>query len=179
MTGVLHKTKTYLIGHMQYGDGSNWRAETTQKLEEFGVSVMDPYHQPFLHKVEETPETHDILRQKMKDGDFEEVAAHMKQVRNLDLSMVDRADFLICYINPEIPTFGTVEELSIACQIKRPVFVAVEGGKAKTPFWVMGMLPHNYIYDSVDEIIQKLGQIHREEIPIDSCRWRLFDYPFR
>lgn len=179
MNGVLSKTKTYLIGHMQYGNGSQWRAETTQQLNDMGVVVMDPYNQPFLHKVEETPETHDILRQKMKDGEYGEVAEHMKKVRNLDLSMVDRADFLICYVNPDVPTYGTIEELSIACQIKRPVFVAVEGGKEKTPFWVMGMLPHNYIYDSVDEIIQKLRQIHSGQLPIDSDRWRLFEYQYR
>ena len=28
---------------------------------------------------------------------------------------------------------------------KKPVFVSMEGGKAKTPLWMLGMFPHKYI----------------------------------
>jgi hypothetical protein len=49
----------------------------------------------------------------------------------------------------------------------------MEGGKKKTPLWMMGMIPHHYIYDSVDEILSMLKEIDEGNKKIDSHRWRL------
>jgi len=35
------------------------------------------------------------------------------------------------------------------------------------------MIPHNYIYDSVEEIMEMIKQIDSGEKKIDSDRWRL------
>jgi hypothetical protein len=32
---------------------------------------------------------------------------------------------------------------------KKPLFLSIEGGKKKTPLWLMGVVPHKYIYDSI------------------------------
>ena len=37
----------------------------------------------------------------------------------------------------------------------------------------MGMLPHHYIYDSVDEVLDMIKQIDSGSKDIDSDRWRL------
>jgi hypothetical protein len=63
--------------------------------------------------------------------------------------------------------------------MKRPIFVVVEGGKSKTPLWVMGMLPHKYIYDSFDEVKKVLTNIDSGIKSIDSERWRLFKHELR
>jgi nucleoside 2-deoxyribosyltransferase len=171
---VLKKTRTYLIGPMEYADGRGWREDMTEFLNEMNVTVFDPYKKPFYNAPKEDNDTRDIILQKMNDGNYDDVAEHFKQVRAFDLSMVDRSDFIICYLNPAVPTFGTMEELVTAVKMKRPTFIVVEGGKKYTPLWVMGMLPHKYIYNNFTEIKEVLENINSGKKIIDNERWRLF-----
>ena len=55
----------------------------------------------------------------------------------------------------------------------------MEGGKRKTPLWMMGMLPHHYIYDSIEEVVGMIKQIDTGEKNIDSDRWRLLKKELR
>lgn len=171
---VLKNTKAYLIGPMQYQDGQAWREDFSLFLNGLGVISLDPYKKPFLNAPDEDSETHAKMATLMNNGDYDDVAHFFKQIRSLDLSMVDRSDFIVCYLNPKTPTFGTMEELSWAVRMKRPIFIIMEGGKSKTPLWVMGMLPHKYIYDSFDDVKKVLTNIDSGVKPIDSNRWRLF-----
>lgn len=171
---ILDKTKTYLIGAMEYTDGRGWRDDVTPFLEDMGVTVFNPYEKPFLNAPDENEDTHDRMGKLMAGGEYDEVANHFKQVRAFDLSMVDRSDFIVGYVNPKIPTFGTMEELTTAIKMKRPTFLVVEGGKQYTPLWIMGMMPHKYIYNSFDEVKTMLTNIDTGVKSIDSDRWRLF-----
>ena len=172
--GILNKTKTYLIGPMQYADGRSWREDMTEFLQNMGVTVFDPYKKPFINAPQEDEKTHERMAQLMANGDYDEVANHFKSVRAFDLSMVDRSDFIICYLNPKVPTFGTIEELVTGIRMKRPTFVVVEGGKQFTPLWVLGMMPHKYIYDSFEDVKKVLTNIDTGVKSLDSDRWRLF-----
>ena len=40
---VLDKTRTYLVGHMQYSDGRNWREHVEKELESLNITVFNPY----------------------------------------------------------------------------------------------------------------------------------------
>lgn len=165
---------------MQYCvDGRGWREEMTEFLIKMGITVLDPYKKPFINAPEEDEQTHQRMAKLMENGDYAEVAKHFKKVRAFDLSMVDRSDFIICYIDPNIPSFGTMEELSSAVLKKRPCFIIVEGGIKKTPLWIMGMLPTHYIYNSFDEVKDILLKINSGEKEIDSDRWRLFKDCYR
>lgn len=175
-----------MIGPMEYKCGRGWREEMAKFLKGRNITYFDPYKKPFVNAVEEDENTHKALYAAMEKGQdmfglesdglikgYDWVASHMKQVRSFDLSMVDRSDFIICYIDPSVPTFGTIEELVTAVRMKRPIFVVVEGGKSKTPLWVMGMLPHKYIYDTFEQVRDMLSKIDDGEVTIDSDRWRL------
>lgn len=170
---LLKGTKAYLIGPMQYAEGRSWREDISGFLKEISVTVFDPYKKPFINAPEEDEETNKILQKKLRLGLYDKVAEHMRQVRAFDLSMVDKADFIICYLDPKVPTFGTMEELSWAVRMKKPIFMVVAGGKNNTPHWVMGMLPHKYIYNSFVDVKEVLADIHTERIKLDSDRWRL------
>jgi hypothetical protein len=52
-------------------------------------------------------------------------------------------------------------------------------GKSATPMWVFWTMPHKYIYNSVEEVIEKLQKIDQGKIPIDSERWKLLRNCFR
>ena len=71
------------------------------------------------------------------------------------------------------------EEIVTAVREKKPVFVSMEGGKAKTPLWMLGMFPHKYIYNSLDEIMEMLYAIDSGNKEIDSDRWRLLQKKYR
>lgn len=167
------------MGAMNYFDGQDWREQVKKSLNPRGITVFDPYHKPFLNEIKEDNEARQSLSESMENGDYDSVHLRMKQVRSDDLRLCDISDFGIVQIIPKIPTWGTPEELSWFVRCKKPLFLFVEGGKKKTPLWIMGMLPHKYIYDSLEDALSMILKIDSGEVPIDSTRWRLLRKEYR
>lgn len=176
---ILNKTKCYLIGCMQYTDGRKWRDEIKESLDQMNITVFDPYSKPFVIDIDEGEAVKKQLYQLLDEEKYDEVVRMFKKIRSYDLSMVDKSDFIICHIQPDVPTFGTVEELVTAVRMKRPVFIFIEGGKKKCPLWLFGMVPHSYIYNSMDEVLTQLKKIDCGEIEIDNNRWKLLKQEYR
>ena len=179
MKNLLYRTKCYLVGHMQYVSGRNWREDVTERLETLSVTCFDPYKKPFIKDVEEDEASRQEMETWMKTKQYDRVTDRMKTVRAYDLNLVDRSDFIIAHLVPEVASWGSAEEITLAVREKKPVFISMDGGKAKTPLWMLGMLPHKYIYNSVDEIVDMLYAIDGGSKPIDSDRWRLLRKEFR
>lgn len=169
----LYKTKTYLVGHMQYCEGRDWREHVEGELEKLNITVFNPYKKPFVKDVDEDEEARQKMADDMANGYYNDVAERMSTVRSYDLNLVDRSDFIIAHLLPDVASWGSAEELVTAVRMKKPIFISMEGGKKHTPLWIMGMLPHNYIYDNVDEILDMIHQINEGKKNIDSDRWRL------
>ena len=176
---LLEKTKTYLVGHMQYVSGRNWREEVTEKLKSLKITCFDPYKKPFMKDVEEDEASRQEMETWMKTKQYDRVTERMKTVRSYDLNLVDRSDFIIAHLVPDVASWGSAEEIVTAVRMKKPIFVSMEGGKAKTPLWMLGMLPHKYIYNSLDEVVEMLYAIDNGIKPIDSDRWRLLRKEYR
>lgn len=179
MKNLLCKTKCYLVGHMQYMSGRNWREDVSKKLERLKITCFDPYKKPFIKDVEEDEASRGEMETWMRTKQYDRVTERMKTVRAYDLNLVDRSDFIIAHLVPEVASWGSAEEIVTAVREKKPVFVSMEGGKSKTPLWMLGMFPHKYIYNSVDEITEMLYAIDGGNKPIDSDRWRLLRKEFR
>jgi len=179
MSNILEKTKTYLVGHMQYADGRNWRDDVESQLTPLNITVFNPYKKPFVKDVEEDEEARTRMHEDMQMGYHNDVAERMSTVRSYDLNLVDRSDFIIAHLLPEVASWGSAEELVTAVRMKKPIFISMEGGKAKTPLWIMGMLPHNYIYDTIDDVLDMIKQIDSGRKAIDSDRWRLLKKELR
>lgn len=178
MKGFLDRTRVYLIGHMEYKDGSDWRKKVTKNLEKMGVICFNPYEKPFENDIKEDEKTQERLKKK-RAYDMAAVHEHMKEVVAFDLAMVDRSDFIICVINPEIPTYGTTHEIVVANLAKKPIFTVVEGGVDKTPLWLTGLLSPSCFYNSMEEVLEKLQGIHNGSIKTKSKRWRFLKYEYR
>jgi len=168
-----------LVGHMQYVSGRNWRDHAAEKLEPLSITCFDPYKKPFIKDVEEDEASRQEMETWMRTKQYDRVTERMKTVRAYDLNLVDRSDFIIAHLVPEVASWGSAEEIVTAVREKKPVFVSMEGGKSKTPLWMLGMFPHKYIYNSVDEIIEMLYAIDDGNKSIDSDRWRLLRKEFR
>lgn len=176
---LLYKTKCYLVGHMQYVSGRNWRDKVTEDLERLSITCFDPYKKPFIKDVEEDEASRQEMETWMRTKQYDRVTERMKTVRAYDLNLVDRSDFIIAHLVPEVASWGSAEEIVTAVREKKPVFVSMEGGKSKTPLWMLGMFPHKYIYNTIDEVIEMLHAIDNGNKPIDSDRWRLLRKEFR
>jgi hypothetical protein len=179
MVNLLENTKTYLVGHMQYLSGRDWRREVTEKLGKLKITCFDPYKKPFVKDVGEDEASRREMETWMKTKQYDRATERMKTVRAYDLNLVDRSDFIIAHLVPDVASWGSAEEIVTAVRMKKPIFVSMEGGKSKTPLWMLGMLPHKFIYNSVEEIIDMLHAIDSGSKPIDSDRWRLLQKQFR
>ena len=176
---VLDKTRTYLVGHMQYSDGRNWREYVEKELESLNITVFNPYKKPFVKDVEEDEAARSRMADDMVNGYYNDVAERMSVVRSYDLNLVDRSDFIVAHLLPDVASWGSAEEIVTAVRMKKPIFISMEGGKSQTPLWIMGMLPHHYIYNSVDEVLEMIHQINDGNKAIDSDRWRLLRIDLR
>ncbi|MAH49788.1 hypothetical protein CMI37_28445 [Candidatus Pacearchaeota archaeon] len=176
---VLYKTRTYLVGHMQYASGRDWREYVEKELSPLDITIFNPYKKPFVRDVDEDDQVREKVQNDMEKGFFNDVAERMKLIRSYDLNLVDRSDFIIAHLLPEVASWGSAEEIVTAVRMKKPIFVSMEGGKEKTPLWMMGMLPHHYVYDSIENVVDMIKMIDREEKEIDSDRWRLLKKELR
>jgi len=167
------------VGHMQYLSGRDWRSEVTEKLTPLGVTCFNPYDKPFIKDVNEDDDARENMKVWMKTRQYDRVTDRMKTVRSYDLNLVDRSDFIIGHLVPDVASWGSAEEIVTAVRMKKPIFVSMEGGKCKTPLWMLGMFPHKYIYNSLDEVVEMLYAIDSGDKEIDSDRWRLLRKDYR
>lgn len=173
--GILYGTRVYLAGNLEYiteDHARGWRDFLADELGGIGIKTLDPTMVVFEGQSHETEEVRQWLKDAREQEKYDEVVSYMVAVVQKDLRQIDLSDFIIFNISVDSPTFGTIHELVIAIQQKKPVFICV-GDKKKTPLWLLGIVPHHYFYNSVDEILEKIKQINSGEEEIDSARWRL------
>lgn len=174
----LWKTKVYTVGSMEYQNGEAWRSFLKKEFKDIPICVLDPYHKQFIKTIDESDTQRKHLMESRENGDFEEVARHAKEFRAFDLACVDKSDFIVWYLDTTVPTIGSVEEFSWAVRLKRPSYVVVKQGKNKCPLWIFGMIPHKYIFSSLEEFVQEIRDLDSGKKELDN-RWRLFDLDIR
>ena len=176
---ILKRTRCYLIGAMQYIDGSEWRAYVQKNLELMNIIVFNPYNHPYINSKEENNDIRTGLTEMLNDEKYDDLSKYMRQIRSEDMRTVDISDFMFCYIDPKYFTCGSWEEFFLANHQKKSIFLVVEGGRKSCPLWVFGTIPHRYIYNNIDDALTMIKNIDNGTIPIDSSRWRLLREEFR
>ena len=164
---------------MQYLSGRDWREEITEKLTPLSISCFNPYKKPFLKDVAEDEASRHDMETWMKTKQYDRVTDKMKIVRSYDLNLVDRSDFIIAHLVPDVASWGSAEEIVTAVRMKKPIFISMEGGKSKTPLWMLAMFPHKYIYNSIEEVVDMIKKIDNGEVRLDSGRWKLLKKEYR
>lgn len=174
-SNLLRNTRCYLIGHMQYSDGRGWRDTVKSELKDIGVKFYDPYHKPFVHDVPEDEGSRAEMLHWMETGQFDLVAQRMTEVRGYDLRLCDICDWYIAVIKPSIASWGSAEEITTIIREKKPLFLIIDDpkGKKACPLWLMGVLPHKYVYDNLEEAIKTIKGIDDGIVRMSSDRWKL------
>jgi hypothetical protein len=160
---------------MQYADGRGWRDVVKSELEGRNITFFNPYHKPFIHDVPEDEESRTEMKHWMDTEQYDMVAARMKRVRGYDLRLCDLSDWFIAVLKPSVSSCGSIEEITTIIREKKPLFLVIDDplGKKSTPLWLMGMLPHKYIYSKLDDAIQTIKAIDDGIIDPNSDRWKL------
>jgi hypothetical protein len=155
--------------------GAGWRNYVKTRLAGLGILWADPVCKPTT-MAKEDPESRAKLNAAKERGDYNEVCRAVKEIRCVDLRLVDITDFLIVNIDTEVYAFGTIEEITTANRSKKPIIVHVEQGKKCAPGWLFGMIPHETIFSTWDEVCDYLQHIDRD-LEIDLMkRWYFFNF---
>jgi len=169
--------RSYLAGAMDRvpDGGTGWRDKITPLLEKTGVVVLNPCDKPASVGKEDSNSRLRIDELKI-DGDYEKLKEEFAVVRTLDLRCVDISDFIIASIDIDVHACGTYEEISVANSQKKPVLVWCQQGKSAAPNWLFFMLPHQHIFDSMENLMGYLAYVDRHKGKVNHYkRWFFFD----
>jgi len=136
-SGLLQGTRVYLSGPMDFVASRaaekkyGWRNRVGEFLRHLGVTVFDPWNKPQVRGLYEYGrEDIDTTRIKEK-WTFEDsregsearayVSGNFWETMHIDLRMVDTTDFTIAYCPTNIYSVGTVHEIVLCRQQRKPV----------------------------------------------------------
>ena len=178
---LLRNTRCYLIGHMQYSNGESWRTEVKTNCKDLGIKFYDPYYKPFIHNIPEDESSRKEMLHWMDIEQYDLVSARMKPVRGYDLRLCDVCDWFIAVIKPEVASWGSAEEITTVIREKKPLFLVIDHprGKKACPLWLLGTLPHKYVYSTLSEVIDTVKAIDSGIVRMSSDRWKLLKPEFR
>lgn len=173
----LKNQRCYLAGAIdRVSDrGSTWRDFITPFLESLQVTVFNPLKKPTNIAVEDENVAAYKLQLK-KHKRFDELSDLMKNIRSVDLRMVDISDFLIVNLDLDTHPCGTLEEIFWANRQKKPIIIHMEQGKQNAPDWLFGTIPHEMIFSEWEEVQEYLIYINSFFKLDKPKRWCFFDY---
>lgn len=172
----LKNQRVYLAGAMdRVADRGNvWRDDITPFLSELGIFVFNPIKKP-TSIGQEDEETHKYKIKLKNEKKYDELSELMKEIRSVDLRLVDISDFMIVNLNLEHYACGTWEELFLCNRSKKPILVHIEQGKCNVPDWLFGTLPHEWFFSSWEELKTYLHLVNSDKHMDLKNRWRFFD----
>jgi nucleoside 2-deoxyribosyltransferase len=181
----LKNTRCYLAGAiekvMDQDGGVAWREKLKLDLSCLGIQWLDPTDKP-VDIAKETPESHRELQRRRSAGDIVGVQAMMYPICRIDLRMVDVADFLIVNIDPDVPTFGTHEEIGRAVLQNKPILVHLDGENAELPLWWYERIDPRLCFQNWGAMYNYLTWLNTAEVSDrqimlhSDYRWIFFDW---
>jgi hypothetical protein len=175
----LLKSVAYLAGPIEncINSGINWRKSLVEKLNGLGIISLDPTNKMWTDDNDIKQETRGVASLK-ESGQFTELKQKIKKIRRIDLRCVDIADFIIAYIDPDIYTCGSFDEIFTAEREQKPILVLAPKGIKSLPSWLFGAIQINEVFTTEFELIKYLKFINDDKLEMDD-RWVLMrDYIF-
>jgi len=176
--GKLTNHRCYLAGPIDNAndDGVGWRQLATPYLLERGIQILDPTDKPVSQcRFNEIGDEKDMIKKMIKLERWDELRDIAKEIVLIDLRMVEVADFLIAYIDPDMHICGTYDEIFEALRHRKPTLIVHKGGKARMSMWLRGKLNHNFVFDNFEDLFNYIDALHDGTIEPDYTRWVFFD----
>jgi hypothetical protein len=163
----------YLCGAMcsLEDSGGAWRNIITPHLTELGIEVVDPT-KTTANGVGEVADDKKRFRSLIESENWGQLKEEFWPVVRKDLRAVDKADFIICYYNPTVPTIGTIHELVLASSQKKPIFLKydVETLGSFNP-WMSCLIKTKYFHNNWTDLKIHLSCVDQGNF--DTSYWTL------
>lgn len=166
----------YLIGSIDVcpDNGRTWRKNMEVELLKRNIIPLNPMDKPIdigdENKFREQ-------REKYKNNkDYESLSENVKIIRHVDLRLVDKASFVIFYLDLSINACGSWEECFWANRLKSPVIVVCKQGKQKIPDWLFGALKEELFFDNFEDALKYIDYIDSDTDPETLGRWLFVSY---
>ena len=85
------------------------------------------------------------------------------------------ADLRRAYIDKDIHSCGTYDEIFESLRRRKPTLIVHKGGKSQMSMWLRGKMNHNFVFDTFDELYAYLEALHDGTVEPDYTRWVFFD----
>jgi nucleoside 2-deoxyribosyltransferase len=176
----------YLCGPMDFAKdlGVKWRDDATEKLLGLGMlsrNILNPCSKPLSHLGAPLSEEQKLANDLREKGDWDGLEQLARRIIHVDLRMVDKADFLIVNLSDCERTTGTIHEIVIASLQQKPIYIIDNKGKSHVSMWLLGLVGHNRVYNTLDEVIEEIRKI-KEKGPTsrkDAKQFLIFDFDKR
>lgn len=146
MKNLLKGASVYLAGAVEHNDSpANWRVDITKNLfNPMGVRVYNPLVKPdWLGELARSADP--VEYRTMMESDDPEIWQTLREVRVLCKQMVAYSDFVVVNF-PKKFTVGTIEEITLAVQMGKPVLIYSPDGTIST--WLPNMLLDSVLFDT-------------------------------
>jgi hypothetical protein len=172
----LQGMRTYLAGAMDRvpDGGCAWRRQITPYLINLGVSVIDPCKKPIGSAIE-CDETRHWIEYYKETKQYDKIRDKFGILRTSDLRCIDICDFIVAQIDLDVHACGTYEEIVTANRQKKPIMIWCKQGKQHAPNWLFFMLPHQHIFDNMEQVMGYLHDVDSNKNTNNYGRWIFFD----
>lgn len=176
----------YLSGAMDFAHdgGAGWREEWTQKLVSIGINqkqIYNPCKKPFNGAQFDLDNEAQIWRECRETENWERMEDTASQIMHIDLRLLEKSDVVLVNFPRmdngfRVPTYGTIHEIVVANQLKKPIFIVWEGtGRSDCSAWLMKLAGYKNIFAHEDDLIRHLDAISHGEKAFDANEWLLID----
>lgn len=166
--GYLKGKTVYLAGpiHDSIDDGKGWRDMITPRLiDEFGIIVTDPTHKTIYGEVSDDKNLFNKLAAERK---FDELRDKFWPVIRKDLRMVDKADFIIALYSPNVKMCGTLHELCISQQERKPTLIYCKDSEAgEINPWILTFAKKGCFFTDWEKIFEYLREVDKGNFDYD------------
>jgi len=152
----------YLAGPIEMDKkegGQGWRNNITPSLDKIGIYVQDPCRTEPLVTDMTVIEAQEKFNGWIQSGNYELFTNKFEKVVYKDIRMVHKSDFLIVHLFPDIPTTGTIHEMSEAWRQRKPIYLIWKDAKSKLSKWALYLVISSggKLFESENKLIEFLN----------------------
>lgn len=181
---------TYLSGPIDFDrmGGKNWRDEWTKGLIDIGFDphqIFNPCRKPLDGAQFNLDDEAALMKKYRERREWSKLVNTMSQIVHVDLRLLDKSDLILVNMpmlhtdekdSIRVPTYGTIHEMVVAHQQRKPIYMVWEGGKETCSGWLMWLVGPNNIFATFEALLTRLQNISAGNAAFNADDWLLLSF---
>lgn len=172
MTMDFSNLSAYLAGAIQYAHdcGVGWRDIIIPKLISLGIqqkNIHNPCRKPSCNLKDDLDMKLDTIDLWKALGQWDKIERTSKNTIKIDFKLIEQSDIVIAYVDKNVFSVGTIDEIRMACTLKKPVLIITPGGLSDCSYWLIGMVGWKSVFENDDEVINHLKCVKHGSVILD------------